>query len=98
MLPLRELVSDQKLTLSNTLYALSKFVQNFYSIASIQCATTEKIHSDSGELNPINLASCYPPRSHFCNTLCRLAPVLKTIFIYVSYHLLVASLTLMALF
>ena len=28
----------------------------------------------------------------------RLAPVLKTIFINVSYHILVASLTLMALF
>ena len=30
--------------------------------------------------------------------LCRLAPVLKTIFFNVSYHILVASLTLMALF
>ena len=33
-----------------------------------------------------------------CKHLIRLAPVLKSIFINLSYHILVASLTLMALF
>ena len=38
------------------------------------------------------------PFKKFFSCGIRLAPVLKTIFINVSYHILVASLTLMALF